>query len=176
MVGNRMVDDTLQVTGTVRGVFFSLGTTPSNDPRFDCAKAIIDLLNQAKKTVHIAIYSLTESHIADAIIEAHNRGVEIAIVTDATQSKNMNQAAIIKKLAQAGVDIRLTIRQKFLMHNKIAIFDGNTVCTGSFNWTTNAEKHNDENLVVLDGSDIASDYENYVFQRILQNETFPRNR
>ncbi len=164
--------ETLPATGTVRGVFFSLGTTPATgDPKFDCASAVISLFNQARNTVHVAIYSLTELDIVNAMIAAYKRGVKVAVVADATESKNANMAAMIKKLTQAGADVRLAVRQTALMHNKVGIFDGQTVCTGSFNWTTNAERRNDENLLVVDGADLAADYEKYVFQRILQNET-----
>jgi phosphatidylserine/phosphatidylglycerophosphate/cardiolipin synthase-like enzyme len=169
--------DTLQATGTVRGVFFSLGTTPAtNDPKFDSATAVISLFNQAKKTAHVAIYSLTEPNIVNAMIAANKRGVKVAVVADKTESKNANKAAIIMKLTQAGVDVRLAVRQTALMHNKVGIFDGQTICTGSFNWTNNAEKNNDENLLVVDGADLAADYEKYVFQRILQNETLVRSK
>ncbi len=167
--------ETLQATGAVRGVFFSLGTTPStNDPKFDCATAVISLFNQVKNTAHVAIYSLTEPDIVNAMIAANKRGVKVAVVADATESKNANHAAMIKKLTQAGIDVRLAVRQTALMHNKVGIFDTQTICTGSFNWTNNAEKNNDENLLVVDGADLAADYEKYVFQRILQNETLIR--
>src|SRR5262249_32284322 len=86
-------------------------------------------------------------------------------------NNNPFQAQLIRKLAQAGVDVHVATRQTALMHNKVGIFDGQTVCTGSFNWTNQAEKHNDENLVVLDGASVAAAYEKYVFQRILKNET-----
>lgn len=165
------LQEKLQATGIVKGVFFSLGSTPTNDPKFDCAKAVIDLFNQATKTAHVAIYSLTEPDIVNAMINAHKRGVEVAIVTDKTESKNSYNAAAIKKLSQAGVDIRIATRQTALMHNKVLIVDNSIVATGSFNWTTNAEKKNDENLIVIYGKAIATDYEIYVFQRILQNET-----
>jgi phosphatidylserine/phosphatidylglycerophosphate/cardiolipin synthase-like enzyme len=162
----------LSAKGTVRSVYFSLGTTPAtNDPEFDCAKAIIDLFDQAKSTIHVAIYSLTEPNIVDAMIRANSRGVKVEIVADETESKSVTQARMIKKLTQSGVNVRVAIRQKSLMHNKVAIFDNQTICTGSFNWTVNAEKNNDENLLIVDGQDLASDYEKYVFQRILQNET-----
>jgi phosphatidylserine/phosphatidylglycerophosphate/cardiolipin synthase-like enzyme len=164
--------DTLSVKGTVRSVYFSLGTTPAiNDPEFDCAKAIIDLFDQAKNIVHVAIYSLTEPNIVDAMIRANNRGVKVEIIADATQSKSARQAYMIRKLIQSGVNIRVATRQKSLMHNKVAIFDNQTICTGSFNWSVNAEENNDENLLIVDGQDLANDYEKYVFQRILQNET-----
>jgi phosphatidylserine/phosphatidylglycerophosphate/cardiolipin synthase-like enzyme len=166
----------LTATGSVRGVFFSLGTTPSSDPQLDRAKAIIDLFAAAKKTAHVAIYTLTESGIVDAMIAARKRGVKVAVVTDASESdpnKNPFQAQLIHKLVQGGVDVHVATRQTALMHNKVGIFDGQTVCTGSFNWTNQAEKMNDENLVVLDGVSVAAAYEKYVFQRILKNETLP---
>lgn len=96
------------------------------------------------------------------------------MVADQSQSKGRAMSAMVEKLTQAGVDIRLAVRQTALMHNKVGIFDGKTICTGSFNWTTNAERHNDENLLVVDGPDVAGDYEQYVFQRILTNETLVR--
>lgn len=168
------IKEKLQATGIIKGVFFSLGTTPVNDPKFDCAIAVIDLFNQAKKTAHVAIYSLTEPNIVNAMIEAHKRGVEVAVVVDKTESKNASMAIMIKKLVQAGVDIRIATRQRSLMHNKIAVIDNHIVCTGSFNWTVSAEKLNDENLIVIEGTDVAADYEKYVFNRILQNETLIR--
>jgi phosphatidylserine/phosphatidylglycerophosphate/cardiolipin synthase-like enzyme len=166
-----MSQDTLAATGTVRGVFFSLGTTPAHDPQFDCAAAVVALFNQAQKTAHVAIYSLTEPSIVNAMIAAHKRGVQVGVVADQTESKNATMAAMIKKLTQAGVNIRVAVRQKALMHNKIGIFDSKTVCLGSFNWTTNAEKNNDENLMIVDGPEVATAYEKYVYQRILTNET-----
>ena len=85
----------------MRGVFFSLGTTPSHDPRLDCAKAIIGLFNAARKTAHVAIFTLTERRIVDAMIAARKRGVTVAVVTDAEQSQspeNPVQKQLIEKL------------------------------------------------------------------------------
>lgn len=163
--------ETLKATGIVRGVYFSLGTTPTKDPKFDCATAIIDLFNQAKKTAHVTIYSLTEPDIVNAMIDAHKRKVEVIVIVDNTESKNASMAAAINRLIQAGVDVRLAVRQTALMHNKVGIFDGQIVATGSFNWTKNAEYRNDENLIIVDGRNIATDYEKYVFNRILDSET-----
>ena len=81
---------------------------------------------------------------------------------------------MVGKLTQAGVDIRLAARQTALMHNKVGIFDAKTICTGSLNWTTNTERHNAENLLVVDGPDVVGDDEQHVFQRILTNETLVR--
>ena len=169
-----MPTEGLAAHGTVRGVFFSLGTTPSHDPQLDCAKAVIDLFNAAQKTAHVAIFTLTERRIVDAMIAARKRGVAVAVVADARQSQspdNPVQKQMIEKLQQAGVAVHLAVKQTALMHNKVGIFDGKTVCTGSFNWTNAAEKHNDENLLIIDGTQVAAAYEKFVFQRILTKET-----
>ena len=45
------------------------------------------------------------------------------------------------------------------MHNKYAVIDGETVISGSFNWTKSAEYRNDENLVVINSKNLAKIYE-----------------
>jgi phosphatidylserine/phosphatidylglycerophosphate/cardiolipin synthase-like enzyme len=57
------------------------------------------------------------------------------------------------------------------MHNKVGIFDSLYVATGSYNWTSNGTRKNDENLVVLEGVGLANAYEKYVFERVVNNET-----
>jgi len=43
-------------------------------------------------------------------------------------------------------------------HNKIVIIDGETLITGSFNFTKAAEEHNAENLLVINDPALARRY------------------
>lgn len=45
-----------------------------------------------------------------------------------------------------------------IAHNKVIIIDGETVITGSFNFTKAAEEHNAENLLILKNKDLAKQY------------------
>ena len=45
-----------------------------------------------------------------------------------------------------------------IAHNKIIIIDGQTVITGSFNFTNQAEDHNAENLLVIRDHGLAQRY------------------
>ena len=45
-----------------------------------------------------------------------------------------------------------------IAHNKIMIIDGETVITGSFNFTKSAEEHNAENLLVIRSKELAAKY------------------
>ena len=45
-----------------------------------------------------------------------------------------------------------------IAHNKVMVIDGERVITGSFNFTSAAQNHNAENLLVLDDSALAAQY------------------
>jgi phosphatidylserine/phosphatidylglycerophosphate/cardiolipin synthase-like enzyme len=47
--------------------------------------------------------------------------------------------------------VRVDDRPDAHMHNKFMIIDSLFLMTGSFNWTFQAGKSNQENLVVIDG-------------------------
>jgi len=44
------------------------------------------------------------------------------------------------------------------MHNKVGIFDGTGLVTGSYNWTNNAEYYSYENAIFTDEKDIIGKY------------------
>jgi len=103
-------------------------------------------IEQAEYSINLAAYSFTSYKIADALIEAKQRGVEVRVLLDKAQGKRHYRA--IKDLQDAGIPIRIN-RHYAIMHNKYLIVDDKTVETGSFNYTANAEKHNAENVIVI---------------------------
>jgi phosphatidylserine/phosphatidylglycerophosphate/cardiolipin synthase-like enzyme len=122
------------ITSSVQ-VYFTPGTT--------CENKIIQQINQANK-IDIAVYSITNPQIGDAIINAHNRGASIRIITDRTQSKG--KKSLVNNFINAGIPLHTNKKHK-IEHNKFAIFDNNYIVSGSYNWTTNASKHNSENCI-----------------------------
>jgi mitochondrial cardiolipin hydrolase len=48
------------------------------------------------------------------------------------------------------VPVRTDDRPEFHMHNKFVVIDDTHLITGSFNWTVQAGKSNQENLLVVD--------------------------
>ena len=61
-------------------------------------------------------------------------------------------------LIDHGIEVRIE-HQKGIMHNKVAIIDDSTVITGSYNWTSNAELMNQENMLVIDTPEIVQKYQ-----------------
>lgn len=113
---------------------------------------------QAHKTLDIAIYSLTKTDIVDAIIAAKERGVGVRIITDKTEAKNKYQATELAYLTKNGIPIKENTHSG-LMHMKVSIIDNSIVTTGSFNYSTSASTHNDENLVVLRDKTMARSFD-----------------
>ena len=115
-------------------------------PGTDCETHIIAAIKRAAH-IDIAVYSITHPDITDAIIDAHDRGANIRIVTDRMMAKN--KGSLVGKIRNAGIPV-LTNKKHKIEHNKFAVFDDVHVVSGSYNWTTNASKYNSENCVFFD--------------------------
>lgn len=112
-------------------------------PGPDCENNIIKRINESGK-IDIAVYSITNQKITNAIIGAYKNGANIQIITDKTQAKGKKSlVADIKKL---GIPVSTNKKYK-IEHNKFAVFDDDIVVSGSYNWTTSASMNNSENCL-----------------------------
>lgn len=114
-------------------------------PGPECEDNIIAEINKAKK-VDIAVYSITNKNIYDAIVAAKARGAKVRIITDYLQSKG--KQSLVDKLRAEGFPVETNkVNGKLLhkiMHTKVGIFDDKYVVSGSYNWTTSATESNVE--------------------------------
>jgi hypothetical protein len=79
------------------------------------------------------------------VLAAHARGVALRFITD--NDKETDAGSDVTRLRAAGVPTAVD-RTDAHMHHKFAIFDGQWLLNGSYNWTRSASSHNEENLVV----------------------------
>ncbi|MDE6250714.1 MAG: hypothetical protein K2M34_03720 [Alphaproteobacteria bacterium] len=117
-------------------VYFTPGT--------DCEDNIANSIDASRKTIDVAVYSITNDKIVNSLIAAHNRGVRVRVISDKLQSAG--RASLIGRIRDAGIPVVLNTKHK-IMHNKFAIFDGKDVEDGSYNWTSSATQSNAENCV-----------------------------
>jgi len=136
-------------------------------PVESCADVVTEWIGRANKSAHVLIYSFTLDIIAEALIAAKNRGVDVKIVMEAHNAFSIGSE--YEHLRQAGVDVRLDSNSAE-MHHKVAIIDQHIVLTGSFNWSMRANSENDENLVVIDDVVLAAVFEEQ-FQRVYSQAT-----
>jgi phosphatidylserine/phosphatidylglycerophosphate/cardiolipin synthase-like enzyme len=115
-------------------------------PHGGCTEAVVAEIEKAQHEILVQAYSFTSHPIADALVDAHGRGVKVTIVLDRSELKEHREAA--DQVAGAGIPTFVDARHK-IAHNKIMLIDGRTIITGSFNFTTAAEHSNAENLLIL---------------------------
>src|SRR4051812_19571521 len=115
-------------------------------PRGGCTDAVVNEIRQARQQILVQAYSFTSVPIANALVEARNRGVAVYIVLDKSQRTEKYSGA--DYVANAGIPTMIDAAHA-IAHNKIMLIDGLTIVTGSFNFTTNAEQHNAENLLII---------------------------
>jgi len=116
-------------------------------PGPDCRIAIEQAMETALDELLICVFTISDDRLSDAIQRARRNGLTVRVLSD--NDKMDDRGNDIERLAASGVDVRID-RSPEHMHHKFMVVDGQTILTGSYNWTRSAETRNEENLVVLD--------------------------
>ncbi len=115
-------------------------------------KQIIPIIQNAKKYIYIPVFFITKKELVNELIYAHNRGVEIKIINDATNASN--KYTIHHQLRESGIKVK-TENYAGKLHSKAMIIDDEISIIGSMNFTNSGEKRNDENVVIIKDKEIA---------------------
>ncbi len=155
----RVVPALLLLAALTGGCEFKMGPLPPIDvyfsPKGGAAEAVVRALNAAKQTVFVQAYSFTNRDIAEALLRAHQRGVVVHVILDKGEVGDHYSEADF--LAHHGLSVLVDGKHP-IAHNKVMIIDGQTLITGSFNFTRQAEEHNAENLLVIHDRGLAERY------------------
>ncbi|WP_395607279.1 phospholipase D family protein [Pseudomonas sp. B22129] len=117
-------------------------------PEGSARQLVLDTLGGAQHSVQMLAYAFQATDIAQALVDAKKRGVNVRIVID--KKRNLGKASrnAMDFVSRNGVELR-TSDHFHLQHDKTIIVDGATVETGSFNYAASAETANSENVVVI---------------------------
>ena len=124
------------------GAAFDAGFSPSGQS----LDVVLKGIQSARSSILVAAYSFTSKPIASALLQAHKRGVKVALVADLKDNSKSYSAATF--LANQGVPVRLNGNYAIL-HDKFMVIDGLHVQTGSFNYSAAAVDRNAENVLLL---------------------------
>eukprot|EP00930_Biecheleria_cincta_P035513 TRINITY_DN24426_c0_g1_i1.p1 TRINITY_DN24426_c0_g1~~TRINITY_DN24426_c0_g1_i1.p1 ORF type:complete len:286 (+),score=42.91 TRINITY_DN24426_c0_g1_i1:102-959(+) len=111
---------------------------------------ICKLLASSRKRVWLAMFAFSDHALADALLRAHRRGVDVRVILDEEQCHSPGAEG--DRLAAGGICV-LRESSTARMHHKFAIID-HAVLSGSFNWTRQASVANCENICLLRESHI----------------------
>ncbi len=114
------------------------------------------ILRNAQSSIDIAVFFLTHKHVVADLIDAYRRGVRVRVIMDATGATNGYTKHEL--LRAAGIAVKVE-NWGGKMHMKSAVIDGETVVTGSMNWTSSGDTKNDENTIIVHSPKLAKQYE-----------------
>lgn len=136
---------TLPATGTVQIAF-----TPGDE----ADRLIIDAIQKARRQVLVQSFSFTHRKIAQALIRAKRRGVDVQLIADKQQTWGLSGDRIAD-MAAAGIQVLLDGEHESA-HNKVMVIDQGlpdaVLVTGSMNFTYAAQYRNAENLLLFRGN------------------------
>ncbi|MCJ7624197.1 MAG: phospholipase D-like domain-containing protein, partial [Anaerolineaceae bacterium] len=135
---------------------------------------LIEYIDNAETSIHIAAFELNLTPVANALIEAHRRGVDVKWVTDdehGLEADEEEDHGQFKMLTDSDIKV-LDDGRSALMHNKFIIFDNEIVWTGSTNLTLNGNFRNNNNVLVIHSPELAQIFE-VEFVEMLDGEFGP---
>lgn len=118
---------------------------------------MVNLIDHAKDTITIAVFSLTDSRIANALILAHKRNVDVCVIMDKKKMKERysrtqdlinNSIPVWYYEPSLRTDYKKKEWSDPLMHHKCMVID-NIAITGSANSTKAAQIDNIENITII---------------------------
>ncbi len=124
-------------------------------PEDNVEKIIHNRIEKAEKSIRFMQFSFTSDVIGEVIIKKFKEGVDVQGVFE-KKGSNTEYSEYIKMIVES-VPVRLD-KNRDTMHHKVIIIDDYLVITGSFNISKNANLRNDENIIILDNPDLASEY------------------
>ena len=119
---------------------------------------MVEIINSAKKYIYVPTYLITHKNIANALINAHNRGIEVKIILDANSVTTQNSKH--KLLRDSKISLK-TENYAGKLHSKGMVIDDSYLILGSMNFSNSGENKNDENLIIIQNYTLASNYKSF---------------
>lgn len=110
-----------------------------------CKRRILEAIDDARLSLDVCVFTLSDDDISRALMEARQRQVPVRLITD--DDKSLDTGNDVDRLSRLGLSV-VKDRTPGHMHHKFAVIDGRTLLNGSFNWTRSATLSNHENLTV----------------------------
>ncbi len=136
-------DQTQPVPSTTQGEWYQLYfTRPAPDSTYPEA-FIVQAMDSATERIWIASFDFDLDGLTQALIRAHQRGVDVRLIVD-TDNSGLPQ---IQQLLQAKVPVQDDLNRNAFMHNKFIVVDEEEAWFGSMNLTSNDVRRNNNNFM-----------------------------
>ncbi|MGL4825740.1 MAG: phospholipase D family protein [Alphaproteobacteria bacterium] len=115
-------------------------------PGGNCEQLILKAIFEAKTNIFVQAYAFTSKPVAQALMDAFQRGVQVRVLCDKGQFSMKH--SVVHRLQSCGIEVVPDL-VRGLAHNKILLIDGKRLLLGSYNFTHAANHANAENLLCI---------------------------
>ncbi len=140
-----------------------------------CFPAVMRFIGEARFRLDVEMYDLTDRQVLGALARAAGKGVEIRLLLDPGQRRNLQVPKILgdKRVSVRWMDTDQEAGQR--MHAKVACADNRSLLVGSANWTYTGLRVSHECVLVQEDPSLALDF-SAAFERDWAKalETWPR--
>ena len=153
---NSMIDATVQdwhQTALKASLYFA-----PNDP---LQSIVLSHLESAQSSIKMAFFNVRLNQVLTILTQKLNAGLDIHIILDKKQQDQFYND-MGERMTMAGLTVTLVERTEAMdstMHNKFTIIDEKTVMTGSANYSHTAFNISDEDMIIMESTDLAARYQ-----------------
>jgi phosphatidylserine/phosphatidylglycerophosphate/cardiolipin synthase-like enzyme len=140
-------------------------------PNDDVVKAMTSLFGVAKKELLVSARVLNSEALANALLAAKNKGVEVKVLLSPDLNPSSSRGAAKFLLAQ-GIEVRWSLRP---LTDQCCIIDRQYVATGSLPWDSRISGVTLSSLAVIEGAAIAGAYTTLFAERWEEGQKQPNS-
>ena len=115
-------------------------------------------IKNAKSEIFVSIFYLTDKKLINELINAKKRNVNVMVLLDSVAASNFKDRVYLLRNNSIPVVVENWGGKN---HEKTIMIDSKILILGSCNFSRNAFKKNDENVIKIVNTDIASFYRDY---------------
>ncbi|MCD4786476.1 MAG: phosphatidylserine/phosphatidylglycerophosphate/cardiolipin synthase family protein [Candidatus Eremiobacteraeota bacterium] len=140
--------------------------TSTSPARSTVKPAVLKNIREAKESILIEMFTLTDDEIEKELLSAKKRGVDVKIILCDNKeifhvpTFHMPNISAAVKFKKAGIPVKWYVNDKFTqMHSKLCVFDHKKVMIGSANFIHNAFRGIHEYYGEINDKDLAAKME-----------------
>ena len=138
-----------------------------SSPKPDAHQPVIDAINSARSSIKMKMFHLSDPNVANALIEAAKRNVDVKLILDKIQWNNPKDVTLNDTMTQAGVKLVKSSDGFSITHEKSMIVDDNKAMVSTMNQVKNFAVTLDFGVFVTDAGVISE--MNSVYEADWQN-------
>lgn len=128
-------------------------------------------LTQAKESITVAMYLISDTKAVQALSQAQNRGVKVKVLLDGSMGNDQYLLSVVQSLRDAGIPVAVWSAPQRKMHLKVVIIDGKNLWTGSANMSVSSQSLNLEDMLRFECEPLCRSYSDLIQELTRTNGT-----